>query len=121
MAIKEMMGRPIENLPGEGVRAEGSSGQIPSDAFFRMGIVPAARKYLEMVKRKQTIPEIARALEAGGFKHRSKRFDATIRTTLRRSGEFMKLGRGEWALPEWYRGGKRTQGKTAENGADQDE
>lgn len=84
---------------------------IPPDAFFRMSIADAARKYLAMVKKKQTIQQIADALEAGGLTHTSRRFYGTVLTTLRRQekqvGDIVKVGRGIWGLAEWYPNRKR--------------
>jgi hypothetical protein len=84
---------------------------IPPDAFFRMSIADAARKYLAMVKKKQTIQQIADSLEQGGITHTSKRFYGTVLTTLRRQekqvGDIVKVGRGIWGLAEWYPNRKR--------------
>lgn len=61
----------------------------------------AAVKYLDEVRLKQTAKQIADALSAGGFTNRSKNFPNTVRTTLAREPEFIKIG-NEWALRSWY-------------------
>jgi hypothetical protein len=81
--------------------------RIPVDAFFGMrSIGDAARKYLSLVKRKQTTKQIVDALEKGGFPHQSKNFFNTVYTTLQRDerregGEVIRIG-PEWALAAWF-------------------
>src|SRR5438477_411254 len=58
---------------------------ISDDAFFGLSITEAAKKYLGMVKRKQTVREIADALDRGGLPHTSSNFVATVATMLRRA------------------------------------
>jgi hypothetical protein len=85
------------------------------DTFFRMTLPDAIKKYLNTVKRKQSVPQITVGLEAGGFPHRSRDFRGTVRTTLKR-GEphiFQRFSRGEWGLTEWR---SRTQRDEASEG-----
>lgn len=51
-----------------------------------MGITAAAAAYLASAGEPKTVREIADALRAGGFPTRSARFEASVRTTLNRSG-----------------------------------
>jgi len=81
--------------------------KIPSDAFFGMpSIGEAAKKYLNLVKRKQTTNQIVDALERGGFPHQSKTFYSTVYTALQRleeqeGGDITRIG-SEWAIASWY-------------------
>jgi hypothetical protein len=79
---------------------------IRDDAFFGMSIGDAAKRYLEMVKRKQSVKEIADALDRGGLPHTSANFMNTVGTMLNRAAkndpELVRVGRGEWGLAGWY-------------------
>ena len=79
---------------------------IPGDAFFGLSIGEAAKKYLGIVKRKQSIREIAEALDRGGLPHASGDFVATVATMLRRhatkDSDLVRVGRGDWGLAGWY-------------------
>lgn len=79
---------------------------IPDDAFFGLSIGEACKKYLQMVKRKQSVKEIADALDRGGLPHTSSNFAATVATMLNRAAkadpELVRVGRGEWGLAGWY-------------------
>lgn len=98
---------------------------IPSDAFFGMSIPDGIRKYLRMVKGKQTASTIAEGLERGGYQHTSANFGNTVRTALLRmagkGGDVVRVGNG-WGLSEWYPGRRRAAGKAKdENDGGQDE
>lgn len=80
---------------------------IPSDAFFGLSIGEAAKKYLTIVKRKQTIQEIADALERGGLPHTSTDFASTVRAMINRQAksdpDLVRVGPGaSWGLASWY-------------------
>ncbi len=79
-----------------------SSRDIPPNAFFTMGIGEAARKYLEMVKGKQTVGQITKALEQGGMPPLKVN---TVYAALRRreavNKDIIRLGE-EWGLKEWF-------------------
>lgn len=78
--------------------------ELRSDTFFGMVISDAIKKYLNIVKRPRRTAEIAHALEEGGLQHTSKRWFATVQTTLNRmQGVVVKLPNG-WGLLEWYPG-----------------
>jgi hypothetical protein len=116
-AIEELLGlqssSPSQSPGGPTAAADAwVNGQIPSDAFFGMGIPDGTRKYLRMVRRKAPAAEIARALEQGGMTHSSKYFPNTVRTTLARiekqTGDIVQVGK-DWGLAEWYPGRKRKE------------
>src|SRR5258708_6300144 len=76
---------PLPAAAGGGGGRAITPDKVPSDAFFGVGSIrDAARKYLNMVKRKQTTREIVDALEKGGFQHQSKSFFNTVYTALNR-------------------------------------
>ena len=78
---------------------------IPSDAFFGLSISAGAKKYLGMAKRPQKAPEIAAALQHGGYLNKSRNFTATVYTTLRRAEErndgVVQMPDKAWGLTSW--------------------
>lgn len=44
-----------------------SPDNIPTGAFLRLSIADATKKFLDMVKTKQSVPQITQALERGGL------------------------------------------------------
>ncbi len=84
----------------------GAATDIPSDAFFAMGIADAAKKYLGMMKQPCGLKEIVGALERGGLTHQSDNLYSTAFTALARRekspGDFVRVKR-KWALSEWYK------------------
>src|SRR5258705_746619 len=98
-------------------RGDPESREIASDTFFGMSIPDAIKKYLAFMKKKQPAPEIAKALERGGFQHASKNFYSTIYTVLKRlreRGEVVKVGT-DWGLVEWDPGLKLTSKSSQPN------
>lgn len=83
---------------------------IAQDAFFSLGLIDAAKKYLAIMKAPKSAREIADALRAGGFNTTSKDFNNTVFSVLSREnkqdGGIVKVNTG-WGLPEWYPGLKR--------------
>jgi hypothetical protein len=93
-----------------------SASSIASDAFFKLSVPDAARKYLSIIKRPAGAKEIEKALREGGFQTKAKNFYANLYTSLVRSeGTFEKVGK-KWGLAEWYPQGGRA--KSAEEGED---
>lgn len=98
----------ITNLVAGSGNSDGGSGgvispeNIPVGAFLRLSIADATKKFLDMVKTKQTVPQIIKALESGGLPPVKY---TTLYTVLRRResqiGDVLRLG-DEWALTEWY-------------------
>ncbi|HXT62906.1 MAG TPA: hypothetical protein VN696_07715 [Pyrinomonadaceae bacterium] len=95
-------------LASAGVLGDGSTGgvispdNIPVGAFLRLSIADATKKFLDMVKTKQSVPQITQALEKGGLPPAKTN---TVYAVLRRResdiGDIIRLG-DEWALAEWY-------------------
>lgn len=81
---------------------------LQSDSFFNMSVSDAVYKYLEVMKRPQTLKVIGEALERGGLVHQSSNFSATIHTAIaRRKNDFANPKRGQWGLAKWYAPGKK--------------
>lgn len=98
---------PPRSLSANGNGASGrevpvSASSIASDAFFKLSVPDAARKYLSIIKRPAGAKEIEKALREGGFQTKAKNFYANLYTSLIRSeGTFEKVGK-KWGLAEWY-------------------
>lgn len=98
----------IKNLVTGSGNAGGESGgvispeNIPVGAFLRLSIADATKRFLDMVKTKQTVPQIIKALERGGLPPAKYQ---TVYAVLRRResqfGDIIRFG-DEWALSEWY-------------------
>jgi hypothetical protein len=97
---------PVGGLSGGGGDKAIDPASIRDDAFFGLSIGEAGKKYLQMVKRKQSVKEIADALERGGLPHTSANFVNTVGTMMNRAAagdpELVRVGRGEWGLAGWY-------------------
>ncbi|MEN3325863.1 MAG: hypothetical protein V7638_670 [Acidobacteriota bacterium] len=82
--------------------ATANGGAIPSNAFFGLGIGDAAKKYLELIQAKRTLPQIVKALEDGGMPPQKPN---TVYAAMRRresvTGDIMRVGE-EWGLREWF-------------------
>jgi len=87
---------------------------IPPDAFFRMPVPEAIKKYLNIVKRPKTAKEITGGLQQGGLTTKAKNLYATVYPTLLRmvqSGEVVRVTKNEWGLTEWYPGSRKPPGE----------
>jgi hypothetical protein len=85
------------------------------DAFFGMTATEAAKKYLSAIKKTASVTVLAEALQAGGWKTASKNVTETLRVTLGRHPDFVKIN-AEFGLAEWYPG-RRTSQRRAGSGA----
>ncbi len=88
---------------------------IPVGAFLTLSIADAVKKYLDMVKTKQNVPQILRALERGGLPPAKQN---TVYAVLRRRestvGDIIRMG-DEWALSEWYPNNPNLRKRTPAN------
>jgi hypothetical protein len=85
---------------------------IAPDTFFRMSVPDAIKKYLNIVKAPRTAQDITAGLDAGGLTHQAKNLYATVYPTLLRmehAGDVARVGNRQWALSEWYPGGRKTE------------
>lgn len=90
-------------------KASDSNGtlDIPLDAFHRLSVSQAIRKYLSMRRKPSTTAEIVEALAAGGQSGSDgANFNVVVNNTLNRmqapDGGISKVKRGVWGLTEWY-------------------
>jgi hypothetical protein len=89
-------------IASTGVSANGAPQRITPHAFLRLGIAEATKKYLEIVKSKQTLPQIIQALGQGGLPPvKYTTLYAVLRRRESQVGDIMRMGE-EWALTEWY-------------------
>lgn len=110
--IKEMMGLEKGEVPGGPIKPI-EIGNIAEDAFLNLSIGDAARKYLGMVRKAQTVGQICEALKRGGFHSTSKNFVTTVYSVLARQekagGDVVRVERGQWALRDWHPTIRRTK------------
>ena len=85
-----------------GTPGGGPSGKIAHDAFLKMSIPDATKKYLTMARQKKDTQTIIDALEEGGL---PRSVYSTVYAVLRRRekqvGDIINM-QGDWALAEWY-------------------
>jgi len=118
----------IRQITGQAVATStspASLSDIPSDAFFGLSILAGAKKYLGMTKRPRKAPDIAAALERGGYLNKSRNFTATVYTTLRRAedrgGGIVQMPDKAWGLTIWYPGGKPKRANAKESEVQEEE
>lgn len=120
----ETMIAGVEAMLGSGSMAGAGSADgvftpenIPSHAFLKLSIGDAAKKFLDMVKSKQTLPQIMQALERGGLPPAKYN---TVYAVLRRRenmvGDILRMGE-EWGLTEWYPNNPNLRKRTPDNKA----
>lgn len=87
---------------------------IPTGAFLRLSIADATKRFLDMVKTKQSVQQIMQALERGGLPPAKY---TTVYAVLRRResqfGDLIRVG-DEWALSEWYPNNPNLRKRTPE-------
>jgi DNA-directed RNA polymerase delta subunit len=81
-----------------------TGGAIPSNAFFSLSLVDAAKKCIELKQAKLTLQEIVKGLAEGGMPPQKP---GTVYAALRRresmTGDILKVD-DEWGLKEWFSG-----------------
>ncbi len=86
---------------GEGPRSRAAI-ELPVGAFRGMTLTEAIKLYLQSVRRKQTVQEIAEGLKAGGIESTAKDLGPTLRSilhTLKKRGELLRFKDG-WDLAD---------------------
>ena len=89
--------------------------ELPQGALLGKSLPAAVRLWLESVRRKQTVREIANGLREGGVESTSTNFDNVVNGALHRlkaSGEVLRFKDG-WALAELYPAFRASQPKDA--------
>jgi DNA-binding transcriptional regulator LsrR (DeoR family) len=110
--IEAMLGSSIGDAMASEARAIVPR-DISDDTFLGMGIGDAARKFLTMMKRPQTTPQIADALKRGGIHSTAKHFSTTVYTSLSRQEDVLRLG-DKWSLKEWHPNARSQKPKAVE-------
>jgi len=104
----------LELMAAAGTTPSGGSGggKIAHDAFLKMSIPDATKKYLSMARQKKGTQAIIDALEQGGLPRSAY---STVYAVLRRRekqiGDIINM-QGDWALAEWfpnYKKGKKQE------------
>lgn len=112
--IRERIGKTGGTYtPGNGP----GGGGIKPDAFLEMSIPDAAKKYLGMVRQKQSTQEVVDALQKGGLPpSKYNTIYSILSRRERQVGDIINM-KGDWALAEWFPNYRKGKGKNAENGA----
>lgn len=99
---RELLGENVSIPDGPAPAVSRSeSREVQDDSFLGMSVPAACRKYLNMVKRPQTTPEIAAALERGGVHSSAQNFTTSVYTALTRQADIVRVGK-KWSLREWH-------------------
>jgi HB1, ASXL, restriction endonuclease HTH domain len=100
-------GQPLPNQQvGQPVAAP-STAPIAPGMFHGLNIVDAVKQLLAMRKKAMGTPEITEQIIAGGVLFSTETPGNTVGSVLHReaakpNGGVINVGRGTWALPEWY-------------------
>src|SRR5258708_35852841 len=85
----------------------GPGGKIAHDAFLKMSIPDATKKYLSASRQKKDTQAIIEALEQGGLpRSEYSTVYAVLRRREKQVGDIINM-KGDWALAEWYPNYKR--------------
>ena len=85
--------------------------ELPHHAFLGASVPTAIKTYLEVVKKKQTLKEIAAALKEHGMESTSDNFEGVVTGSLNRlkaAGTLLRFKDG-WGLSAWYPASFRSQ------------
>lgn len=97
-------------MSGGSPNGGGPGGKIPHDAFLKLSIPDASKKYLGMARQKKSTQAIIEALEQGGLERFAyNTVYAVLRRREKQIGDIININ-GDWALAEWYP--NRRKGKT---------
>jgi hypothetical protein len=92
----------IKAIVAQGGTTPGGGDKVAHDAFLKMSIPDATKKYLSMARQKKSTQNIMEALEQGGL---PPSVYSTVYAVLRRRekqvGDIINM-KGDWALAEWY-------------------
>lgn len=122
-AIEQMTGTAASSSTTTSGGKKAAPTEVRSDTFFGMKFPEAAKAYLAIAKKPQSVKEIADALQRGGITHQSSNFVNTMYTTLKREddrgGDIIKVGKS-WGLAAWYPGRVRKKVKADDEGTGDD-
>jgi hypothetical protein len=110
-SIRQILALTAGDPDVERLANQSSSAQSNRNRFLDTKLLIAAKMHLRSGHRKQTNKELAQALEAAGYVHKSKDFCNTVGSALwraSRNGDQDLLRRGHyWLLREWAPGRRR--------------
>jgi hypothetical protein len=95
---------PIQN---NAPQSSSAPAQIVAGSFHGLSIVEAVKQLLTHRKKPLGTPEITESIIAGGVVFSTDTPGNTVGSVLHResakpTGGIISVGRGTWALPEWY-------------------
>ena len=109
---RKKLNMPIESTPlnkpwapvfGSDEEDEPKQESLDSDSFLGLTIPDAAKKYLAMIKKKQTAAQISQALISGGVDSTKTTITSILaREDGKMDSTVVRVGRGEYGLTEWY-------------------
>jgi hypothetical protein len=97
--IKTLLGASVEI---SGHNSPGKEKEIKFDSFVGLGNIEATIKYLRMCKQPKTSKEIIEALEKGGLEAKYPTISSQLSRRAANEGDIVIIGRGKWALQEFY-------------------
>jgi hypothetical protein len=104
-----------------GTTAQAHSGHIAPNEFHGLSITDAVKKYLGVLKQKQSTQDLIKALDAGGPPPVSyPTLYAVLRRRQKTFGDIVNM-KGDWGLAEWYPNFKFKSGKPEPTGVPLDE
>lgn len=99
----------------------GGGGKVAHDAFLKMSIPDATKKYLGTVRKKQDTQSIIDALEQGGLpRSEYQTVYAVLRRREKQIGDIINM-QGDWALAEWYPNLRKKASKEGESESEETE
>lgn len=102
-----------------GASPNGPSGKLAHDAFLKMSIPEATKKYLTIARQKKSTQDIIDALEQGGLpRSEYQSVYSVLRRREKQVGDIINM-QGDWALAEWYPNYRK--GKSDEDESDSKE
>lgn len=101
-ALERVQALGVLAVPGAKATTGGGGDGVQPDSFFGLNAADAAKRYLAMCRRPQSIEQIEEALNRGGAKV-TKASLFTILPRAAKGREVVKVGRGMWGLREWYK------------------
>jgi hypothetical protein len=103
---------------GGGAPNTPTGGKVPHDAFLKMSIPDATKKYLSFTRQKKDTQAIIDALEEGGLpRSEYSTVYAVLRRREKQIGDIINL-KGDWALAEWYPNYKKSKSTSDEDQQD---
>lgn len=104
---------------GISVERKEQQAEVRFDSFFGMSMPDAITKFLEMSKRPQSVSEMTKALQDGGFPTTAKNLIASVGSTLTRmklAGDVVSVS-GKWGMAAWYPALRRERIEAVQKGA----